>query len=303
MECGRFWTGTPAQLVRMEQDARCVVEGPPPNTPYTCTANGSNFTGGMAIDPSAKIVSPSPVGGQPNLGAVGAFLTTYFGTTVGGAPGGAFADAIGFHGYVSTPSGANLCPDAENVTTVIDDLSNAVNSAPLAQGKPWFDTEGSWGKANTENFEDEDRQAAFLARFYLLQLSLGVDRVYWYKWDSPMSDLALWNPSSGITEAGTAYGVISNWIVGNTLTSACAASLGNANVWTCGFSNGAWKGLAVWDASQDCSNGSCTTSTFNVPPGGYSQYLDIAGDPATSISGGTVPIGAKPILLENSSLP
>src|SRR5205823_7668241 len=54
-----FWVGTPAQLVRMEQDARCVVEGPPAVS--SCNPD-STFPSGKAIDPGAKIVSPSPVG-------------------------------------------------------------------------------------------------------------------------------------------------------------------------------------------------------------------------------------------------
>jgi len=39
-----FWQGTPAQLVRMEQDARCVVAGPPSG--FSCNANGSVFPSG-----------------------------------------------------------------------------------------------------------------------------------------------------------------------------------------------------------------------------------------------------------------
>jgi hypothetical protein len=290
-----FWTGTPAQLVRMEQDARCVVEGPPSGK--SCNPN-STFPSGMALDPAAKIVSPSPVGAATDLNEVSLQLTSYFGTVVGGNNGGTFADEIGFHGYVSTQSSSDPCPVPENVNTVVDDLNNTVQSFPNeAAGKPWFDTEDSWGKAPDEGFGDPDRQAAFLARDILLQRSLGVSRIYWYRWDATQTyGGALWTAADGITEAGTADGIVNGWLEGATLSSACTVS---GTVWQCGFTDSGGKALAVWDASQDCLSGTCGTTNFTVPSG-YTQYVDLTGN-VTSVSGTTVPIGAKPILLENSS--
>jgi len=302
----KFWNGSAAQLVRMEQDARCVVEGPPAGK--SCSANGSSFPSGTGIDPSAKIVSPSPVGAATELNEVSKELTTYFQTTVGGISGGTFADEIGFHGYVSTPDGSGTCPIPENVNTVVNDLNGTVQSFPAeAQvngvDKPWFDTEDSWGKAPDEGFEDPYRQAAFLARDFLLQRSLGVARVYWYRWDATETyGGALWTASTGITDAGNAWGEVYQWINGATLSSACTAN--NSSVWSCGFTrSGGYQALAVWDAGQDCTSTSCPTTNFNVPAGpGYTQYVDLTGN-VTTISGGTVPIGAQPILLENGTLP
>jgi hypothetical protein len=291
-----FWTGTPAQLVRMEQDARCVVEGPPAGK--SCNPNSNFPPGTTALDPAAKIVSPSPVGAATDLNEVSIELTKYFGIAVGGNNGGSFADEIGFHGYVSTATSSDPCPVPEDVNTVVDDLSNTVQSFQNeAAGKPWFDTEDSWGKAPDEGFNDPDRQAAFLARDFLLQRSLGVARVYWYRWDATQTyGGALWTATDGITEAGTADGIVHGWIDGATLSSACTV---NGTVWQCGFTRSGGQALAVWDASQDCLNGTCTTSNFAVPSG-YTQYVDVTGN-VTSVSGATAPIGAKPILLENSS--
>ncbi len=120
-----FWLGTPAQLIRFEQDARCVIEGPPAG--LTCNPN-SAFPSGTALDPSAKIVSPSPVGSASTLNAVETNLQTYFGTTVNGYAGGQFADIIGFHGYVSSGM-SGFCPIPENVITVIDDMNSAITGA------------------------------------------------------------------------------------------------------------------------------------------------------------------------------
>jgi len=302
---GLFWTGTPAQLVRLEQDARCVVEGPPAGS--SCNSN-STFPSGKGIDPGAKIVSPAPVGaGYPtsNLGNVAQELSIYFGSQASGsnANGGQFADIIGFHGYVGTKKGSGVCPIPENVNSVVDDLAGAVLSAGES-GKPWFNTEDGWSEAETEGFTDPDRQAAFLARYLTLQRSLGVERTYWYRWDSTNSyGGALWTaPNGPITEAGTAFGEMSNWLVGTTVSSACTP---NGTVWTCGFTRpGGYQALAVWDASGDCQSGTCpAASTFTIPNKvQYTKQRDILGN-ETSLSGTTIGIGAKPILLETEALP
>jgi hypothetical protein len=282
----------------MEQDARCVVEGPPAGK--SCNPNSNFPSGTTALDPAAKIVTPSPVGAHVYLNEVSLKLSDYFGTVVGGNSGGTFADVIGFHGYVSTGSSSDPCPNPEEVTTVVTDLNSVLPASEL--DKPWFDTEDSWGKASAEGFEDPDRQAAFLARDFLLQRSLGVDRVYWYRWDSTQTYLgALWS-SGVITEAGDAWGEVSKWINGATLITACTAK---GSVWSCGFTRTnpvGYVALAVWDAGQDCQNGTCGTSNYTVPVG-YDRYLDLTGTSTTTSADSTIQIGAKPILLENGLLP
>ena len=303
-----YWNptnGTTAQLVRMEQDARCVVEGKPPDE--SCNPN-STFPSGTAIDPTAQIVSPSPVGAAANnmLGEVASSLTSYFSTTVNGYPGGSFSDAIGFHGYVGTATKAGStsapCPVPENVNIVIADLNQTIANFPdSAAGKPLFNTEGGWSEATVEGFTDQDRQAAFLPRYLLLQESNNISRVYWFAWDSKTLSSLYDDETGQSTLAATAYQQVNLWSVGATVSQACSAT---GTVWSCGFTrSGGYKALAVWDASQDCTTTSCPTTTFTVPSGGYTQYQDVAGN-VTSLNGATsVQIGAQPILLETGSLP
>ena len=195
---------------------------------------------------------------------------------------------------------SGFCPIPENVITVIDDMNSAITGAAGESGKPWFDTEDGWSKASDEDFLDQDREAAFLARYDMIQASMGVARGYWYRWDSTANyEGALWTQSSGPIEAVDAWQEVSKWMVGATLSSACKVS---GTVWQCGFTrSGGYQALAVWDASQDCLNGSCATTTFTVPSG-YSESRDLT-DTVTTISGGTTPIGAKPVLLENGPIP
>ncbi len=301
---------TTQQLVRMEQDARCVVEGPPPSIPNGCTVNGSVFPSGTAIDPTAKIVTPSPVGAAAgnNLGQVASSLATYFSTQVPagtGYFGGSFSDAIGFHGYVGTATavGANAvpCPTPENVNIVMADLSSTLAQFPtITAGKPLFNTEGGWSQAPSEGFTDPARQAAFLPRYLLLQESDNVSRVYWFAWDSK-TDSSLYDDSTGqTTPAATAYAEVNQWTQGATVSQACTAK---GTVWTCGFTrSGGYSAVAVWDAGQDCTTSSCLTPTA-FPATGYVDYRDVAGNVTQLNGASSVQVGAQPILLETAPLP
>jgi hypothetical protein len=313
-----YWNpvySTTAQLVRMEQDARCVVEGPPVG--MSCNPN-SLFPSGTALDPTAKIVSPSPVGAAAdnNLNAVANNLTLYFSTPVNTYPGGAFSDEIGFHGYVGTATSSTAsstpvaCPVPENVNTVIADMNQALQNYPasaMSNGTPkgLFNTEGGWSEATAEGFTDPDRQAAFLPRYLLLQESNDISRVYWFAWDSKNAS-SLYNDTTGeSTPAATAYQQVYAWSEGATVSKACTTS-GNTpgTVWTCGYTrSGGYSAIAVWDAGQDCTTTSCPTPTTFSVPSGYIEYQDVAGN-VTQLNGATtVQIGATPILLETQALP
>ncbi len=310
-----YWNpknATTAQLVRMEQDARCVVEGAPSG--LSCSVNGSVFPSGTGLDPTAKIVTPSPVGAAANnmLGEVAASLTDYFSTSVGGYKGGQFAEVIGFHGYVGTgttgtSNGTNAlpCPAPENVNTVVADMNLTLNQFPVSSNasgnmKPLFNTEGGWSEAPVEGFTDPQRQAAFLPRYLMLQQSNNIGRVYWFAWDSK-TDSSLYNDNTATaTPASTAFLQVNAWTAGATVSKACSAS---GTVWTCGFTRPGYTATAVWDAGQDCTTSSCPKSTFNVPAGGYIEYRDIVGNVNQLNGAATVQIGAQPILLETAPLP
>src|SRR5579863_8872188 len=158
----KFWTGTPQQLVRMAQDARCIIKGV--------------GTGCTAINANAEMLTPPPTGG-PN--SVDVWMTSYL-----AAGGGPYADVIAFHGYVQCPD-PNVCPTTptpEVIDLTITNLKNVLASNGQT-GKAIFDTEASWGSADLETFNDPDQRSAFLARFIVLHQSAGIARFYWYRWD------------------------------------------------------------------------------------------------------------------------
>ena len=273
------WTGTDAQLVRMAHDMRTVI---------------------LPVNPNAKMLSPS-FASLTYTSAANRFAA-YLSTSVDGTTGSEVADIINIHGYVDSP--AWPVPLAENEVLNVNNLRAVLSSTDLA--KPLWDTE--WGYSN--GLADPDLNAAFVAKHTLIQAGQGVARAFYYDWD-PKDQRALWSntltaclnsgtASAGgyLCEAGTTYQQVESWLSGNTAVQACSGPMPPAmGVWTCRLltPNGT-QTLAVWDSSKTCAAGVCTSSSYSYDPR-YTRYFTLANDVSTPLSGGTVAIGAKPILL------
>jgi len=149
---------------------------------------------------------------------------------------------------------------------------------------------------------DPDMEAAFVARFEIMNWATGLTRAYWYEWDNPAYG-TLWSPTSingcstiftsgYVCKPGSAYQQVYDWLLGSTL-GACSVT---GTVWTCTLTQSSGSiAEIIWDTSQSCNNGSCTTSQQSVPSV-YVSYGDLTGA-RYSISG-TVPVSIKPILLQ-----
>ena len=263
-----YWQGNNQQMLRLAQDAYNIIK---------------------SIDANALVTTPAPSTG---INGVANWMGPYL--SIGG---GQYADIITFHGYNwSTQPG--VYPQPEAIVPLVNNLK-AVLVSNGQDNKPLWCSEGGWGNTTGNGFNDPDLHAAFLARHYLLQESEGVDRYYWYAWDNGVNSVGLpdglWVPTAGITPAGVAYQQVQSWMVGAAPTGQCSA---NGNIWTCSYTraNG-YQAEAIWDTSLSCSNGACSSSP-QPAASTFLHYRDLAGN-TTAISGGTVPVGAKPILLEN----
>jgi hypothetical protein len=264
------WKGTNAQLARLAQDARTII---------------------LATDPTAIVLTPSSATGVTSTATqMKAYLATPGATDA--------ADAIAIHPYVQH---AGSLPVAEDVVTLINNVKSALSGANAT--KPIWSTEGSWGVTSKTGFTDPDQQAAFTARYLLLQQSAGITSFFWYEWNSG-TDGTLWYPqgtqgctASGgcITPAGTAYEQIYQWTVGTAQPSPCSQS---GTIWKCQFTRASgYSAEAIWDTSQSCQNSVCTTSPVSVDSQ-FVHYRDLTGA-VINLNGSTAPVGAKPILLEN----
>jgi hypothetical protein len=255
------WNGTTAQMARMAQDGYNIIK---------------------SVDPDALVTTPTPVNNGAGPKSISGWMSDYL-----AANGGNYADIVSFHGYINPARGQA----PESIISTLDQITSAISGTPLSS-LPLWDTEGAWGKP--ANLPDPDLQAAFVARVYLLQWSNEVQRFYWFQYGSTQP-AGLWAPS-GLDSAGLAYEQSYDWIVGANLASPCSAA---GSVWTCNFTKpGGIQEQAVWDASQTCSGGNCTTTSYTPDPV-YTEYTDLAGVTTPFIPGTEVQIGAKPLLLRN----
>ena len=264
----RRWTGTIPQLIRMAQDASTIIK---------------------AANPTAGVLTPSF---GPELRDSRALLDSYL-----AAGGGKYADEISLHGYVATQGSAGEPEDLIGYMS----FTRAILAKYGQSNKQVWDTEASWGETSNNGFTDQDLQAAFLARFYLVHRSLGISRFYWYQWNNKLSG-GLWIPNTKdprlpgtLLKPGVAYTQMFNWMVGARLSSPCTAS---GTVWTCQFRRrGGYQAQAIWDTAASCKQGRCDTIEYTVDAQ-YQQYRTLDGD-TISITNSKVPIGIKPILVEN----
>jgi hypothetical protein len=215
-------------------------------------------------DPAARILSPS---------AHGPTMKTWFDGYVA-AGGAANFDIVNAHlrGSSSAPN-----KDPESFLTMYADVTAETAKRNLTKLPVWDDEHGI---KSTDDLTDPDELAGYAARSLLLRAGVGVQRQYVYTWDHNFQG----------NESGTAWDVVAGWLIGHTI-SPCTAK---GTVYTCSLDNG----QAVWDTSKTCSHGSCTTSKYTAPSG-YTKQTDLTGK-KTSISGGSVSIGYKPLFLTKS---
>ena len=110
---------------------------------------------------------------------------------------------------------------------------------------PIWNTEGGWGK--DAQLPDENQQASFLVKWYLINFTNGVARAYWYQWDNPEWG-TLWRESSGVTPAAKAYQQVYGWLDGVTAVGPCG-SKPSSTFWTCDLLKGSTRFRVAWSAS------------------------------------------------------
>ena len=224
-----------------------------------------------SLDPNALVLGPSPTGGAFSSN----WMKDYW------AAGGASAlDIISDHGWTKPVNGIQ---NPQDLLAVIDTVHAAETSYGLPDKPIWF-TEGNWGKNGGTN----DQQIAYLSTEYIFLWSKGVSRFYWYAWDNTSGWGQLWDPTNGAHPAGIAYGQLYNWMVGST-HAANPCSEDTDNTWTCKLylADGSAAEI-LWNATTAKSVSVGTT---------FHTYRTLDNSTVHTITGDTVAIGAKPILV------
>ncbi len=318
--------GTFAQMLRMTQDMRCIVEGraSDPITGLGLTCGTANYAQ-IGIDPTAQVMEGDAGGGSLDDGTVTLENYLYCDakppagsecTWSRANPLGANAtDVISGHSYF------NHGAIPEQVMQYISEEKAMLSTADAV--KPYFTGEGSWGKNETVN--DPALQAAYVPRWYMALLISGVQRGYWFAWDEfqATGTGGLWSPTlisfppvSCMTPdpvggyyctGGTAYIQTVIWLGGATVTTfTCSGNCSDPSPGIFTFNitrSGGYQAQIAWDStspSLTCSNPMCGSTPLPPPPFTVVQWRDVAGNTHT---GAPSNIGASPIIMENMAPP
>jgi hypothetical protein len=237
------------------------------------------------VDPTVVVVSPSAT--APGSGPV--WIEKFL-----KQGGGQYVDIIGYHFYVSPQPPEDMVPLVSTIKGIM---------TKYAVSKPLWNTEAGWFMANEKTpviaaasgFKskvlNKDEAMAYIARSYILNWAVGVERFYWYAWD---------NGEMGLTEKdgktvkmqATAYAEIQKWLVGAKMVK-CASD--DNGTWVCQLTRaGGYKSRIIWNPNRKV--------TFTLPVAwGVKQIRDLTGNKRT-IKKGTAPIeiGPTPLLVANS---
>jgi polysaccharide biosynthesis protein PslG len=147
------------------------------------------------------VLSPAPQGTNAYQ-----WLQDYF-----SAGGKNYTDVVAFHGYLDDAP-EKIIPLIKNVQTVA--------AANGLSGKPIWDTEHSWGTLTWPYGDSYANQSNWLARFIMLEASAGVQRSYWYMWDTIGPDYwgdLFMRSTHTILPPGTAYQMVHDWLIGKSI--------------------------------------------------------------------------------------
>jgi hypothetical protein len=300
------WEGTCAQLVRLAQDANCILTGAGPITATSQACTPSNLgVAAVGVLPTAGVLTPDAVPQLPDV--------TYFGTYLS-TPGALNAvSGIAAHAYAYSGLGTTMPDSSANFSNTGSSLPSQWNMLQAvlpsaAFGIPVWSTEGSWSTG--ADLPDPDMQMGYIARYYLVGWSSGFRRLYWYSdnnswgrllWQDGENETAPTTPYASASACATSAGCsvlnwagkpvanawtsVYTWMVGNEMTSGCQPDA-TGNIWSCGLLvGGTTPALAIWDSSQICES---AIITFVPASGGISKAVATSGGVWTFTAGQSV---------------
>jgi hypothetical protein len=199
-----YWTGTPQRMAQLTKAMDGVRD---------------------AVDPSARVVAPSMVTRLPyELRGI----SRYFQQRTGATAVWRHVDAVAFSLYpLASYGGRPGVP--EDTLGLLRAVTRRLHAAGVRSSMPIWDTEVNYGlRSGGQVLTAADpvsaaRQAANVARTYLLQAARGVRRIAWYRYDWPalptggsIADTLLTDPAdvTRVTAAGRAYALVRTWLHG-----------------------------------------------------------------------------------------
>jgi Glycosyl hydrolases family 39 len=198
-----FFTGTQEEMLALSKEAYSVIK---------------------EVNTANRLVSPSGVGWKGI-----SWLESYL--EKGGSK---YADIISFHFYVPSDAPEAMVSNIQKVQKIMLRLG--------IQNKPLWNTEMGWWIAYEDGTKESassvnsdwlkltpKQGAAFVSRALILGWAAGLERFYWYAWDS--KNMGLIEPTNHkLKFSGQAFGTTVQWMMGATVKQ-CAELKGS--VWEC----------------------------------------------------------------------
>lgn len=240
-------------------------------------------------DPSATVVSPSAVTGELGVRRLEAYLA---------AGGEKTFDVVGFHFYTTPPEKlidiyralrAMLTKHGHATTPIWNTEMGYVFERPGLGIKPVESAK------SIEDILPSQLGAAYVARALLLSAAVGIERVYWFDWETekpPLLPMGLADEDGQeLNAAGIAYAQMLRWLVGATILS-CES---RKEIWSCALQRDNRQAWIVWQTSS------------RRPLKLHNQWNATAQETllgsATRIeSGSSIEINQNPVLLKRETL-
>ena len=187
-----FWSGSTVQMTELTKTAAKIIRG---------------------NDSRATVVAPAMA---TRLIGQRMGIRDFYSRRTGGFPMSHWVDVVSLQLY----------PGPKERPEHSMDLLAAARSVLSSEGvhKPIWNTEinyglqiGGGGQASKISTR---KQAAYVARTYVLNAASGIRKVFWYAWDlQSLANTKLSYANGSVTPAGTTYGVVRSWLLGSRISS------------------------------------------------------------------------------------
>ena len=348
------YNGSYAQLLRLNEDMRCVLVGtgtihnyPSMNSTTACSSTGwtigvlNNKTGVKFLSPSAHAQ-----GTAGNIATSTGVVQNFLYCTDTSLPlpncnwnaganwGSASVDIINFH--MKPGNESQTFPNTDPETEMQNEYNSATTFLTSTdKSKPFWNGESGYSGAspcgwtphsggdvdlNSEPVE----QAAFVARYMLIQWSVGIKASAWYQYD--LSNFLVGSCSSGhytnngvTTDAYTGTNNVAVWMIGSTMSpiagsgAACQIVGGGSHpsLWGCKLTQGTWTGEVFWDSNQTLypctgtTDASCSTYNFTSYPTTLTWTKAQTADGAitTFSNGNPIKVSNLPVIIMTGNPP
>jgi len=264
-----FWTGSPVQMAGLTKATWNAVK---------------------AVDKSALVIGPAFAA---RIAEQTRGIGFFYYIKLSGVPIWRYLDAISLNLYPLDKYGSKVgMPETSMALLAKARTQMRLRGVPAT--KPIWNTEVNYGM-RTGTFGGTRaaaippaRQAAYVARTYLLNAAKGVKRVHWYSWNmgylasgGTLGNTLLTNPSDGTTRtlAGNAFALVKGWMVGGTLVGASRSAQPCAKdrlgTYTCVIRYKDGVRRVYWNPTKTVTLRAARNATFKV--GVYGRRTAVKG--------------------------